>query len=142
MSGGIHRPGNAVPGKNMSHSVFGKYRHVGEYALQKAAKRCQREQMDCIVLCRLEDALLSPGVKQLLWNMSQSTLYGDVVVTVQEAAEPFLALSAAKSEHPAGVLRRESVKVLDSHVPPSAQESVRWTVAMREQLGDIDHMEV
>ena len=65
--------------------------------------------MDCTVLCRLEDALLSPGVKQLLWNMSPSTLSADVVVAVQEAAEPFLALPAAKSEHPDGVILRDSV---------------------------------
>lgn len=93
----------------MSHSVFGKYRGSGEYFLQKAAKWCQSEQMDCIVLCRLEDAPLSPGGKRLLWNISHSTLCADVVVTVQEAAEPFLALPAAKSAHPDGVILRDSV---------------------------------
>lgn len=93
----------------MSHSIFGKYRDVGEYLLQKATKQCQREQMDCIVLCRLEDALLSPGVKQLLGNLSHSTLSADGVVTVQEAAEPFLMLPAAKSEHSGGVILRDSM---------------------------------
>lgn len=93
----------------MSHSIFGKYRDVGEYLLQKALKRCQREQMDCIVFCRLEDALLSPGVKGLLGNLSHSTVSADGVVTVQEAAELFLALPAAKSKLLGGVILRDSV---------------------------------
>lgn len=80
----------------MSHREFGKYRDAGKCLLQKAAQGCQREQMDCVELCRLEDVLLSPRAEQLLWNMSHITLSSDGVVTVQEAAEPFPALSSSQ----------------------------------------------
>lgn len=80
----------------MSHRELGKHRDAGECVLQEAAQGCQREQMDCVELCRLGDVLLSPRAEQLLWNMSHITLRADGVVTVQEAAEPFPALPSSQ----------------------------------------------
>lgn len=41
--------------------------------------------------------------------MFHSALTADVVATVLEAAEPFPALPAAKSEHPDGIMLGDSV---------------------------------